>query len=244
MSVEVPRTIWMWWEQGYDAAPEVVLASHASWRRLNPTWRLRALDRNTLGQWLPQDAVKRIFGVSKEHEAISDELRIELLYQHGGVWADATTVCAKPLDDWLPSHLTSGFFAFDRPGGDRLVASWFLAAARENYIVKTWRDSVIAYWRGRTKRHDYFWFHHLFGDLYGSDQHFAELWDSTTKSPASHIFRFGTDDASTLVAPPSAEHLAQLSDPPAPVFKLIHKLPSPPKPGSLFSLLCRFAHGA
>ncbi|MGE0532795.1 MAG: capsular polysaccharide synthesis protein [Hyphomonadaceae bacterium] len=242
--METPRTIWMWWEQGYDQAPAVVFASHASWRRLNPTWQVRTLDRNTLEEWLPNGDVQRIFGVPKPHETISDEVRIELLFRHGGVWADATTVCAKPLDDWLPAHISNGFFAFDRPSSDRLVASWFLAAAQDSYIAKAWREAVAAFWRERTKSEDYFWFHKLFGELYGSDESFAAIWNATPKLTARHIFHFGPGDASVLLKPPSAEHLSNLSDPPSPVFKLTRKLPTQPQRDSLFDVLCRFAHGA
>jgi hypothetical protein len=54
---------------------------------------------------------------------------MELLRRHGGVWADATCYCLQPLAEWLPSKLApAGFFAFDRPAPDRMLASWFLAA--------------------------------------------------------------------------------------------------------------------
>jgi mannosyltransferase OCH1-like enzyme len=41
--------------------------------------------------------------------------RLCLLRTHGGVWVDATVFCRRPLDEWLPEHAASGFFAFANP---------------------------------------------------------------------------------------------------------------------------------
>lgn len=79
-------------------------------------------------------------------QALSDVLRINLLAQHGGVWADATCFCTKPLDEWLPEYMSTGFFAFERPVADRMIGSWFLAASKYNYIIKTFQLKVNAYW--------------------------------------------------------------------------------------------------
>ena len=63
---------------------------------------------------------------SPNHRA--NVLRMELLARHGGVWVDATCFCVRPLDEWLPAQMSSGFFAFARPARSRLLANWFLAA--------------------------------------------------------------------------------------------------------------------
>ena len=44
--------------------------------------------------------------------AESDILRLYLLKKYGGVWVDATNLCRRPLDAWLPSAACEGFFAF------------------------------------------------------------------------------------------------------------------------------------
>lgn len=62
----------------------------------------------------------------------------------GGVWADATLWCARPLDDWLePSCRTAGFFGYDRPAADRPIATWFLAAAADSRIASLWHAAVL-----------------------------------------------------------------------------------------------------
>ena len=57
----------------------------------------------------------------------------------GGVWVDASVVPVKPLSQWLGDALTeAGFFAFERPGPDRPISSWFLAATPRNLIFREW----------------------------------------------------------------------------------------------------------
>ncbi|MGJ8581264.1 MAG: capsular polysaccharide synthesis protein, partial [Psychromonas sp.] len=60
----------------------------------------------------------------------SDLLRLKLLFEYGGVWADSTTFCNTPLDEWVDAYSTSGFFAFEGPGKDRLISSWFMASEK------------------------------------------------------------------------------------------------------------------
>jgi len=230
------------WVQGWDEAPPVARACLASWRRLNPGWQVRAIDGSELARYVSAEAFARIAAVPKEPEAFADQIRIELLHVHGGVWADATTMCATPLDEWLPDLMGSGFFAFERPTQDRMIASWFLAASVPCNIVAKWRASVAGYWTGREARHDYFWFHELFGALYEEDPTFRSDWEATPSLPARHAFHFAPEDR-RLTSPPKPDDIAALGSPPSPVFKLTHKLAESAGPNSLLQLLCDFGCG-
>ena len=141
----VPKTIWFTWFQGLDAAPELVRRCHDSWHTRNPDWRIVTLDEGTLGDVASLDySHGKLAGQLQNHRA--NVLRLELLSRYGGVWADATTFCARPLDDWLPEYLASGFFAFRRPGPDRLLSTWFLAAEPDNHLVVEWFRRMSEYW--------------------------------------------------------------------------------------------------
>jgi hypothetical protein len=209
---------------------------------LNPEWEVRAVDGPGVAEYLRAETFARIAAVPKEPEAFSDQIRVELLHEHGGVWADATAMCATPLEDWLPQRMRSGFFAFERPTADRMVASWFLAASVPCNIVAKWRASVAAYWAGRQYRDDYFWFHRLFGALYEEDETFRADWDSTPSLPARHAFHFGPED-SRLTSAATPDDVAALASPPSPVLKLTHKISRDAGPRSLLQLLCDFGAG-
>jgi hypothetical protein len=141
----LPKIIWFLWLQGMDAAPLVVKKCYASWQKHNPDWKLIFLDQQTIGQYYTLKPLP----VTKQ--ALSDILRINLLEQYGGVWVDATCFCNKPLNNWLYNHMQTGFFAFNRPGPDRMISSWFLASAKGNYITRVYQQAVNRYWDDHTR---------------------------------------------------------------------------------------------
>jgi hypothetical protein len=209
---------------------------------LNPGWAVRAIDGLAAAQYLSPRTYAQIAAVPKEPEAFADQIRIELLHANGGVWADATAMCAIPLDRWLPQRIRTGFFAFERPTPDRMIASWFLAACAPCNIVAKWQASVSAYWTDRQYRDDYFWFHKLFAAVYETDESFRADWHATPSLPARHAFHFGPED-SRLTSAATPDYIAALASPPSPVFKLTHKLSKNAEPNSLLQLLCDFGCG-
>lgn len=77
---------------------------------------------------------------------LSDFLRLQLLKTYGGVWADATCFCMRPLDAWIQAYTGSGFFAFEKPGIDREISSWFLYAEPDNPIIDRLSSRLNDYW--------------------------------------------------------------------------------------------------
>ena len=201
---------------------------------------MNPLDTRTLDRFISGVDLDRIMHEGIEPEALSDRLRMELLQRYGGVWADATTICAKSLDTWLHGVISSGFFAFSSPGPDRMLSTWFLAAEKGNYIIEKWRERIADYWQGRKFRSDYFWVHNIFREAFDSDQVFQHTWENTQKLSAKNPFHFGPN-APALFLPPSGYYREALKSPPVPVFKLTHKLNRPVAPDSLMSVLCDYA---
>ena len=138
----VPRTLWMYWHQGWRRAPDLVTRCAATWRAHNPTWEIRLLDAETITETITLPRATRALGLPLP--ALSDVTRICLLRKHGGVWADATLWCTRPLDDWVQTATArSGFFAFEKPGPDRPVSSWFLAARSQCRMVDLWHAATV-----------------------------------------------------------------------------------------------------
>jgi len=135
------------WHQGPEAAPFVVRKCYESWERHNPAWAIRFLDRETLSHYVDLDVITRRHGDVVTPQVLADLVRINLLADRGGVWADATCLCVRPLDDWLTEYTTSGFFAFRNPGPNRFLSTWFLAAGPGNVLALKWREAAVSYWR-------------------------------------------------------------------------------------------------
>ena len=224
MSGNLPKIIWTLWLQGWDEAPEVAKACLKTWEANNPGWKIHSLSATDVFEYLDAAALPSAKGGrDMPPEAYSDLIRIALLERYGGVWIDSTVYCLKPLDAWLPEMLGSGFFAFAKPGPDRMLASWFLAATKGNYLVQEWRRRTIEYWAQRTERHHYFWFHYLFAEGYASDSHFRAIWDSTPEVSAGASHHYAPYEKLSLEV--SSSDIRLLETPPTPVLKLTHKLP-------------------
>ena len=152
----------------------------------NPTWKIIELNNDNLSEYINiEEEIPNIQkkAIKKCHYA--DIIRVFLLEKYGGCWCDATVFCNQSLDNWLNKYISTGFFAFDKPGNNRLLSNWFLYSEKKNYIIQKWKKKIINYWKKHNKIDNYFRHHYLFGDLYSSDNKFKELWDSTPKISAN-----------------------------------------------------------
>jgi hypothetical protein len=127
------RTIWLYWDAGLPDAPELVKICAESWVKRNTSWRVIHLDNSNLGRYVNMDDV-RAATPRLTVQAFSDLLRARLLKLYGGVWADATTYCNRPLDEWLPEHAYDGTFLF-KSHEKELIASWFIYSRRNSYLI-------------------------------------------------------------------------------------------------------------
>jgi len=138
--------------------------------------------------------------------------------------------------------MDTGFFAFAHHDPERTVASWFLAAQKGHYIVDQWRKRTASFWYDRAKSETYYWFHRLFTQAVQGDPEFSRLWDGVPKHAAIHSLCFGPGET-LAVEPLTREQLADLENPPSPVFKLSHRHTLPLQSGASGDVLCKFARG-
>jgi hypothetical protein len=179
------KTIYLLWFQGFDNAPEIVYHCVNSWKYYNPNWNIVLIDDTNLHNFINLKSYIQI----KENMPkckIANIVRCILLYEYGGVWTDATTFCNKPLDEWLPNYINEGFFAFNKPGPNKLLSNWFLYSEKNNYIIDKWCKLTINF-HANNDTYPYSIHHYLFGDLYNSDNIFKNMWDKVPKLSANGI---------------------------------------------------------
>lgn len=182
----VPRTIWLLWLQGWERAPWLQRQVLESWQINNPGWDVVLLTVHNLNEYIPaKDAAWKYMGDNTKtmsNQARSDIIRLALLANHGGVWADATMLCMQPLDNWVDDAVTSsgGFWMYHGHGDDMKLgpASWFMASEKGHVIPRKWKAACDAYWSPpiRTRAHKYFWMDSLFRQLDESDTEFSAAW--------------------------------------------------------------------
>jgi hypothetical protein len=125
--------IWFLWWQGEDAMPPIVhvcyqaLLKNSNGHKVNLVTKKNFSDFATIpGYILRRTNQKKI---SLTH--FSDILRICLLYEHGGLWIDATVLLTKPLP---PLPLICGHLGFWTPKDNCIVLNSFSSAS--NWIVR------------------------------------------------------------------------------------------------------------
>lgn len=176
----IEKIIWIFWAQGRAEAPPIVRDCVASWEDRNPGWEVRFLDREGLTSIIDTKDIPR--DIPLAHQA--DAIRLRLLERHGGVWADATCYCAKPLDDWLLPLMQSGFFAFAYPGPDRLLDNWLLASEKDGLIAREWGARVVEYLPRWKKGTPYFWPLYVFEWQVRTNRAIRRAWAETPKVSA------------------------------------------------------------
>ena len=134
-SIQSDYRIWMYWHSGVNNAPPLARICIESWRRRNPGYTVFVLDDESLPEWVDMQDVRRR-NPRITIQAFSDVLRWRLLARYGGIWADSTLYCAKPLEKWLSLNVTpNGFFCFRSPEAF-LYHSWFLVGNPTSPIVQ------------------------------------------------------------------------------------------------------------
>lgn len=210
------RRIWILWLQGETQAPPLVSRCIESWRNLNPGWKIEVLDEQSLADWIELPAFPA--GTRLNHKA--NIIRLRLLVRYGGVWTDATTLCLRPLDDWIGYTHTGGMFAFARPQPVRSLANWFIASTPGATLTEAWRRWSEIYVLSKKQPQSYFWSHHTFDWLLTRSPQLRELWRQTPQVSARgpHVFQRLLDGHLKAAEIPSPTALADI-----PLAKLNHK---------------------
>ncbi|WP_083245784.1 capsular polysaccharide synthesis protein [Aliivibrio logei] len=146
---EIPKIIWMFWDSGFDNAPEVVKLSVKSWQKMNPDYEVKLLTDESLKELLGFD-FNAIFQLSSVHclPAIkADLIRLYLLSKYGGIWADATTFCLKPLSKWLDTaNKCCNLLTFKHKNNpSRPVEVWFIASPRSASVINNTLIQLVSY---------------------------------------------------------------------------------------------------
>ncbi|MCW4469564.1 capsular polysaccharide synthesis protein [Flavobacterium sp. MFBS3-15] len=145
--MEYTKIIWMYWHQGFEQAPEIVSRCVEQWIVMHPDWEIKLLDQNSVNQYAgPLPIAENVLNkLNLAHR--SDLIRTQLLIKYGGVWADPTTFCTTSLNSWIPEYLSGGLFMFYKPGRDRIISNWFIAAEKDNMILKKMFKELCEYWQ-------------------------------------------------------------------------------------------------
>jgi hypothetical protein len=155
----------------------------------------------------------------KSHQ--TDLIRIYLLATYGGVWADLTTICTRPLDNWVQKYTKAQFIVFTRDHTCD-ISSWWLACPKSSTVAKMMYEHFLDDieqndWK---ELDEYFHFHMVFKKLCQTNSKFKHLYNRSPKlsSHNAHIFQ----DSDKSLNKPLTNSIKQRVD--APFTSGIYKL--------------------
>lgn len=153
--------IWMFWWQGIESMPPIVrkcydlAVLHAP--KNNQVILLTEANYKDYAH-IPQYIVEKVKTGVITLTHFSDILRVSLLYEHGGLWMDATLYSA----DYIPERIfTQSFFSVRTPKeGDWvsrcLWTGFFMGGVKGHPLFGFVRDLFFSYWKEHDELLDYF----------------------------------------------------------------------------------------
>ena len=175
------KNIFLLWLQGWEQAPWLQRQVAESWLINNPEWKIHFIDFENLKNYV--NDIDYIYDNNKKisPQAKSDIIRLSLLKNHGGIWADSTMLCMQPLDHWIHDAIEPvGLWMYHGHGGglpkEIGPASWFIVSKKNNYLINKWKEECDKYWINNNYTNNYFWLDSLFVNLFTYDEIFKQLW--------------------------------------------------------------------
>lgn len=177
------KHIFLLWLQGWENAPWLSKQVAESWKMNNPDWKINYIDLENLKDYV--NDIDYIYDTDKTitPQAKSDIIRLSLLKNHGGIWADATMLCMQPLDHWVDETVEKIGMWMYRGGGYRGKlphswgwASWFIVAKKNNEIINKWKDACDRYWEKNNKALEYFWMDRLLHGIFIYNKEIKQKW--------------------------------------------------------------------
>lgn len=160
----VSKTVWIFWWQSIEQAPELVKRCYRSVKKNMTGWNIVLISRNNYKEYtkIPNFILEKLDRGIITITHFSDILRLDLLIRHGGLWLDATVLCTNKNipETILRSDLF--FYQTQKPGADghaTLMSSWCIWSKADNHILKATRSLLYAYWKRYDYMADYFLLH-------------------------------------------------------------------------------------
>lgn len=169
--VKANKTIWICWLQGMNKAPLLVKKCVDSVMRNRPEdFSVVLIDWKNLYDYIfvPAFIQEKLAEGDLSLTHFSDIIRVELLYQYGGCWIDATVYCSDPIPAYMVER---ELFVFKWSSFDKSIlkmSNWWLCAEKNAKLMYDMRRVLYGYWIHERQILHYYLFHIIFSKLVDS----------------------------------------------------------------------------
>lgn len=139
--LQIPKRLHIIWVGDEKKRPDQWIQT---WRDHHPDWDVKVWgnDDYQQGAWINQKHLESLWK-AQSWIGVSNLLRLEILYKHGGIYVDADSICLRPLDDWI---LESEFFACwaNDIGPQKRINNAFMGSVPDNPFLRFVIDYIRA----------------------------------------------------------------------------------------------------
>lgn len=198
--IDSDNTIWIYWKQGIENAPQIVKKCIASVSKYNKDYRVIIVDSKNIHSYVKfPKRIEELHNKGMFSEAhFSDLLRLQLLILYGGIWIDATVLVTADMPEIVRR---SPFFMFSVGNwwpsmkDPSKCSSWFIKSNSNNKLLVKTRNFLFEHWKHRISLIHYFAFHYALSALCDTDIECQLIWNDvpfiSTLQPHYLQFNFG-----------------------------------------------------
>ena len=169
ITTQTPEIIWQFWDNpAGKTTPQIVKSCIESVKKFKGDFEHKILDNSTIKNYsdLPGYVFDRLKRGNISYAHFADLLRLNLLKNHGGIWMDATLY----MTNFTPEYIVKqDFFVFLTDTLTRFpysfMQNFFIRAKKGSFLCEAWYQMCVNYWKGETKRIDYFQHQLMFKSL-------------------------------------------------------------------------------
>lgn len=135
----IPKQIHFIWIGDQSKMPDRCMDT---WMSMNRDYKFNIWDNNSVQRtnWKNYRQLHDML-IKKDYAGAADVMRYEILYEHGGIYIDADSVCLKPLEDWLLN--CNAFAAYEQElMRNNLIANGFIGSVPGSEAMKMCIEEV------------------------------------------------------------------------------------------------------
>lgn len=181
--------IWTMWWQGMENAPLLVQRCIETLKEKNPNHKVIIITRENYDKYvnLPEYIIMKLKTNDISITHFSDILRVNLLYQYGGIWADSTLFVTKSIPE---EFFNKSFYSINTENytNDPSHGRWttfFMESQRGSRLMKFVAEGFNDYLKKYDQFMDYILFDYFIEIGYETDNKIKGLIDNVPKNNAN-----------------------------------------------------------
>lgn len=210
-AIDPKSTIWVCWWDGYEAMPPLVKVCYKSITKYACTHPVELITKHNFKDFIsiPEHVLKKVETGIMTVTHFSNMVRANLLYEHGGIWMDATILVTQDISlGNMPFYTLkapaskssavslarfaglSNRSACIHDGTNPQTSRWsgfLLAGTKHSIVFDYMREILYAYWKDHDNQIDYVLYDYTIALGYEYISVFKELVDNV---PCSDVEKF------------------------------------------------------